>query len=444
MPVGRTKAAALAASTSAGPETLDSLKKALAIEGGIIKNTEEARKHLILCGLTTPDEEVTYENAAKILLSLVVSSTTKRTVGDKIPESVANIIKATAFLLEIIAKDTQNTETRLANTIAAKIIASNTQPTEVTQDLKIQMETNVNFLKQAANSQAQVTHNANALVEKLEKLCTQAEKTFNDTLSTVKEMIASTTPYKDALTNGRAQNHSTPQTPTQMKILNRINIKECQLMVEYETNALDKLVKKDQTHNRPPSLQLKDAINTWLNAPEDQDGSIPPKAVARVITLYSNSKMMIEMNSREAADWMRSHPDRILGGILKCPITIITRTYPVIARFVPINFDITRTSLQLVENDLGLPNGSIREAKWIKHKSKRDPSQQFANLKIFCVTQEVANSLINGSIQIMGSRLSITKDVRTPAVCNKCQKYNHFARDCYEENDTCGLCGREH
>ena len=75
-------------------------------------------------------------------------------------------------------------------------------------------------------------------------------------------------------------------------------------MVEYKTNALDKLAEKNQTNDRPPSLQLKDTIFNWLNAPDDQDRTIPPKAVARVITLYGNSKMMIEMNSREAADWM--------------------------------------------------------------------------------------------------------------------------------------------
>jgi len=389
MPVGRTKAAALAASTSVGQETLDSLKKALAIEGGIIKNTVEARNHLDFCGLITLDAEVTYESTAKILLLLVVSSTTKRTLGDKIPESVANIIKATAFLLEIIAKDTQTMETRIADTIAAKIIASNTQPTEATQDLKIQLETNVNFLKQAANSQAQVTHNTNALVEKLEKLCTQAKKTFNNTLSTAKETIASTTLYKDALTNGHAQNHPTLQTPTQMKILNRINIKECQLMVEYETNTLDKLVEKNQTNDRPPSLQLKDAINNWLNAPDDQDRTIPPKAAARVITLYGNSKMMIEMNSREAADWMQSYPDRILGGLLKCLITVITHTYPVVARFILINFDITHTSLQTVENDLGLPNSSIRKAKCYILRFAMCSSSKY--IRLICL--EWANSL---------------------------------------------------
>ena len=50
------------------------------IEGGIIKDSEDARKHLDACRLTIPNAEVTYENAAKILLSLFITSTTKRTV----------------------------------------------------------------------------------------------------------------------------------------------------------------------------------------------------------------------------------------------------------------------------------------------------------------------------------------------------------------------------
>src|SRR5260370_42285093 len=117
--------------------------------------------------------------------------------------------------------------------------------------------------------------------------------------------------------------------------------------------------------------------------------------------------MRIEMNSIEAADWMRAKPDRILSQILKCETRVLGRTYPVVARFVPTAFDRTPNSIKKLEDEMGLQNGSIRDSLWIKNLSKRVPNQQFANLKILCATPEAANILINRPVYIMGSRLTI-------------------------------------
>ena len=147
----------------------------------------------------------------------------------------------TALLLEEVSKDTQNAELRMANKITSKLNANNILTNTLNEDIRTQLEMNVNFLKHTASSQVEVTISANALVGKLKKLCKQVEKTFNNTLIKAKEAITSTTPYKDTLINGQTQNTLTLQTPFQHKLLNQIKIKECQMLVKFEENMIERM-----------------------------------------------------------------------------------------------------------------------------------------------------------------------------------------------------------
>ena len=409
--------------TNSHQDTLAQLKQALMNEGGIIKNTKDAKKHLDTNGLTSPDLNITHENIAKILLTLVATTATRRTSSDRIPEKASNIIKATALLLDELT--TKNDEPSLPN-------------------LTKQLETSATFLKQAASAQTEATNKANVLLGKLEKLQVHLEKTPNDTgFTPTAPTTTSPTPYKNALVNGKSNPATHTHTPTQHRMLNRLGIKACQLLVNYETGAHDKLV-RPEAPNVKPSLLIKDAINLWLNSPEDRNGPLPKKAFARTVQIFGNSRMLIEMNSPEAADWMRTNPDRILGDVMKCKTSILKRSHTVIARFMPTSFVISPTSLKILEEEQSLPPGSIQNATWIKDPTKRAPDQKFANIKLFCSSPESANNLITGPAYVMGSRLSIQKDIRTPGVCNKCQRYGHIARNCEETKDTCGLCGEEH
>ena len=216
------------------------------------------------------------------------------------------------------------------------------------------------------------------------------------------------------------------------------------MLIEFKADAHQRFAKTDQPNAKLTNLAIKEAINDWLNAPEDRNGPLPKDVNAKAIAIYGNSRMMIEMNSSDAANWIRTHLDRVIGNILKGPVKILARTYTVVARFVPITFDPTPANLKELEDAMDLPNGSIQEASWIKHPSKRTGHQKVANLKIFCTTSEAANTLINGPSYITGSRISIQKDIRSPGVCNKCQTYGHIIKDCKATTDTCGTCGGAH
>jgi hypothetical protein len=276
----------------------------------------------------------------------------------------------------------------------------------------------------------------------MEKICEHTEKSLNEARNITREATESATPYRDALVNGC--NNPTLQTTTHQRILNRINIKSHQILIKFEAGAHDRFTKADQPNARPTNHIIKEAINTWLNTPEDGKGPLPRNAITKAVTIYGNTHMMLEMNSSETTIWMHTHLDCILGKLLKCPIKALMRTYVVIARFVPITFDNAPASLRSLEEEMELPTGSIQEAGWIKHPSRRSAHQKVANLKIFCTNPEAANTLIKGLTYILGSRLSIQKDIRAPGVCNKCQMYGHIHRDCKATTETCGLCRKNH
>ena len=422
--------------------TLEQLKKDISNEGGLIKNANDARKYLDTTGLSPTDATITPGNITEILLTLVATSSTKRTANEKIPEKMANIIKAAALILDDITTITTNTRNVEHE---PKTGHENTPHNSLHKDIKDQLETNANLLQQAAKNQEEATDKTNALLARMERICEQTEKSIGEALNTATEATKTTTPYRDALLNGRSYTSpQTPQTASQLRIQNRINIKSRQVLIEFKADAHTDFAKTDQPNPKPTNLVIKETINTRLSAPEDRSGPLPKDVVVRTISSYGNNRMMIEMNSGEAATWMRTHLDRIIGNILKCPVKLLTCTYIVIARFIPVTFDPSPAGLKEIEDAVDLPNGSIQDASWVKHPSKRTGHQKVANLKIFCTTPEAANTLINGPVYIAGSRICIQKDIRSPRVCNKCQRYGHIVKDCNATSDVCGKCGKTH
>jgi len=93
-------------------------------------------------------------------------------------------------------------------------------------------------------------------------------------------------------------------------------------LIEYEAEAYNRFFKNKQPNVKPKS-HIREAINTWLNSPEDQNGPLPTKAAAKSVSIFGKTRTMIEMNSSKAASWMCTHPKRILGKILKCPIKVL-------------------------------------------------------------------------------------------------------------------------
>lgn len=427
-------------------DPLDQLKQSLSTEGSIIKNPRDAKKHLEKAGLLSPDQAPSQTTFAEILLSLVVTTSTRKPSSDKIPERIANIIKAIALLL-----DETNTSPIIDTQAIPPPISTEPPPTTLQQqpptpDIARQLEDNASFIRQATATHAENTAKVNALIDRFERLQERTEKSISDLeTASPRDQTTNTSAapsYRDALINGK--HNPSAHTPTQHRLLNRLGIKACQILLDFEQDAHLRLTKPDSPDTTTPGILTKSALNSWLDSPEDRNGPIPKRTAVRVVRIFGNSRILIEMNSPEAADWMRANAERILGEIFGCKTSILTRSFTVIARFVPVNFDISPANLRSMEDDLALPANSLVNATWIKDPSKRANDQKYANLKIFCSTPETANTLITGPAFILSSRLCIQKEIKTPGVCNKCQRYGHLARDCKETNDTCGFCGQGH
>jgi hypothetical protein len=298
-----------------------------------------------------------------------VTTTIRRSANasEKLPEKTANIIKAAALMLDT---NDQETEDRLIDNIITRINASNTPSIVANQDLTNQIKMNAIFLKHTVNSQAEMTDKTNTLMNRLEKLCKQTENALCEVQNLPKAPSQSTSPYKVALNSHVNTTPPTWQTLNEHKLLNCINIKACQLLVEFKADAHEKLFKTNQLNAKPINILIKEAINNWLSSPEDKDRPLPKKAHVQVVNLFGNNHLMVEMNTNKAAMWMKNHPDRILGCLLKSLVKILTHTYAVVARFLPIAFDITEANLQALEEDMAFPTGSIKGAHWIKDPSK--------------------------------------------------------------------------
>lgn len=87
---------------------------------------------------------------------------------------------------------------------------------------------------------------------------------------------------------------------------------------------------------------------------------------------------------------------------------------------------------------------TITTAKWAKAIDKRSPNQRTAHLLLMFDSADSANRAITNGLFICSRRCRIERLKREPTRCLKCQKWNHYAKDCTEEKDTCGNCAGPH
>lgn len=145
----------------------------------------------------------------------MVTTTTnaRHSTSEKIPERIANIIKALALTINKIANNIQNLEGNSANPVANESETETQSRDTSFNKLHKQLKMNINFLNDAASSQAKATEKANALLGKLEQICNQTEMTVQETEQSAETVANTATTYRDALVNGGDTNPAVPHTP---------------------------------------------------------------------------------------------------------------------------------------------------------------------------------------------------------------------------------------
>ena len=123
----------------------------------------------------------------------------------------------------------------------------------------------------------------------------------------------------------------------------------------------------------------------------------------------------------------------------------ITRVFNIIAFNVPLALDVYQNEHreEICEAN-GLDKRTISAIKWAKAVENRSENQRTGHLILTFDNADAVNRAITNGLTICNRRCHVEKVKREPTRCLKCQGWNHFAKDCNEEKDTCDSCAGEH
>src|SRR6266850_6176845 len=184
--------------------------------------------------------------------------------------------------------------------------------------------------------------------------------------------------------------------------------------------------------------------NQVIAAINDHDK--PKNAKVEVAYKTRYHAVVLTLNNREAADWLRSCDiEMAFTEAFAEGSHIREHCYNLIAPRVPITFDPSNEQhLREVEEANNLDKGVIHKAKWIKPIRKRCLDQTHAYTILTSSSIDATNHLIRDGLCICNVLIRPTKQKQEPIQCMKCRQWGHFAKDCQEENDTCGTCEGKH
>jgi hypothetical protein len=201
------------------------------------------------------------------------------------------------------------------------------------------------------------------------------------------------------------------------------------------------------------ALSPKDLVETLnealrvINAPNDA------QFVAASWTAGSNVKLLTEMNTSLATDWLKNiENDTALHTKLEGAITINQRLLPVLVKQAPIHFDIgCDEERRRFEEDNGLSHGTLVRARWCKNPKRRHNKQQRAFLLLYMNDAKAANKIITHGARFAWERNRCTgeKPSREELRCYHCQFLGHITTGCQKKksndpNPTCAQCSGPH
>lgn len=409
-----------------------------------VRDAQMGRSFLDKIHYTIPGEPMTAEHLSQALFYI--------TQMKGITLVIRSAIRSAAYLVQDLSTSTA-TQTiineitaKLENSLVAAIspqVAKILTAADSLIDTNSKLETTIEALPRNAGCVTDSTPQADPT-----SLDVQLHSLMTDT-SSIKEAIddlrllakaqppPNPTPYRDALTTHLPLPSSPPSThPASTLARAHAAIKERQILLDPDP---DHPQLKSGTKKEDLAKLLQDAL-VAIETPDS------PKLQLRSLVRLQNQGLVLEMNSREAADWIKSPPNRSnllekLGG----KIRIKDRLYHIIVPFLPVSVDITDTlTLRHIEQENDLPDHAISHAKWVKDPTKRITHQRVAHAMFAMTSPAAANKLLKEGLYVQFDRLRPHKDKKEPLRCLKCQRYGHTSRECAHHEDACGTCAGNH
>jgi hypothetical protein len=169
-----------------------------------------------------------------------------------------------------------------------------------------------------------------------------------------------------------------------------------------------------------------------------------PTAIAAKV--LENGGVVIELESEEGADWVRSEGVREafegnFGGSTK----VKDQLFQVVASFLPVTLrDELEGAAPRIEIDNALPTDCIAHCRWLKAPKFWYKGQRFAHAVIGVKGRLEASLLIRHGVLFESQRFKVRKLLEEPKRCFRCQRIGHTAAGCKEIHDICPNCAGAH
>ncbi|KAF9789347.1 hypothetical protein BJ322DRAFT_1018027 [Thelephora terrestris] len=337
-----------------------------------VKNAEEARTYLYTKCWLTPADQITLETLARTLFGIVLDPSAK------LNKEAANPILAVAYLITEKLED--NIRLNVADTITKHLLDA---LLPITNNIQEKFNTHLQAITDSNKSYLELNEKLQQTQERLEDSAQKATtpiRTYSQAAATPPTQPPP--PFPPATPNAAY---------SQLQVKNREEIKKRQVLIDFDNDENPSLeVLNEETLTR----KAKDALNaTWVAATDPK----PERPVLRTITLLKNGGLLLELDSTDSADWLRTPRVResFLVG-LGSGANIKDRTYQVIVQFVPIQFDPEdQEHLRQYELYNGIEANSVLKAEWIKPIKARTSIQRVATMRVYHRDAESANKILS-------------------------------------------------
>jgi hypothetical protein len=399
---------------------LDQVHASMRAIPSAIKNLEDSKAFLYGKGWALPGETLSLEILARTLFSTVADS-------PKLPTPAANTILSVAYL--ITEKIDDGIRTDLSANITKHLLDS---LLPITTSIQTKLEEHLKAVTDTTKTHADLNDKLQQTQEKLDEATSKVTSNARSYSQVAAAPIINPSPP--------FHQNNTNITFAQIQIRNREAIKARQVLIDFDkTGNMDLDVMDERTLTR----KATDALSTVWAAITDPT---VPRPTLKSATLMRNGGLLLELDSPEAANWLKG--DEIRDSFLTnmgSGANIKDRTYQVIVQFAPVQFDPKDDeSLRQYEEFNGLPQGSVMKAEWIKPVKDRRLDQTIATLRVFHKDAQSANKILSEGAHIFNKKVIPKKPKREPIRCLRCQRFGHERRNCKAERATCGRCSGTH
>lgn len=174
----------------------------------------------------------------------------------------------------------------------------------------------------------------------------------------------------------------------------------------------------------------------------------PSKTAFVAAQKIANGGTVLEINTREAADWLRQPAiskefEQKFGG----SVTLKSRNFMAIVEYIPVRAKHSlEGSERKIEEANGLEVGAIEKIRWMRRPETWDGDQEKAHAILQTRSHRIANEILKGGLIVEGERKRARKLEDDPRRCYRCQimEPGHTTKNCKSPMEVCAKCAGRH